>query len=360
MEQQALDDGGQLGRIYEQFEPDDPRRGPFSDEQRAEAAAYAEVKGRWHVRRRNVDWFAVQLQYGRGLSAQRVGRMFSISDSTIGTRRDVGKWVSPMSEADRRDLARLVWLAGEARIATDDAASLAALKGASEWRLAQDTAPVTWQAKDKAGAPMTLTLNDEIPHDVYYSAADPQRADRIEMRSKLTDLIERMHGTSRRERRIQMATWLRNWLTTRDALETPRRADRVWLAWANDPQLPPEDDWRIWMMMGGRGAGKTRAGAEWVRQLVDSGRVRRLALVGPTLHDVREVMIEGPSGLKSIADTGCVPVYEVTRRRLLWPCGAEAMCSRRRIRIRCAARNSRRHGATRSGLGRATRAPGTR
>jgi phage terminase large subunit-like protein len=73
------------------------------------------------------------------------------------------------------------------------------------------------------------------------------------------------------------------------------------------------------MMMGGRGAGKTRAGAEWVRDLVEKRRAKRVALVGPTLHDVREVMIEGPSGLKSIASIGLEPRYEVTRRRLVWP-----------------------------------------
>jgi phage terminase large subunit-like protein len=74
-------------------------------------------------------------------------------------------------------------------------------------------------------------------------------------------------------------------------------------------------------MMGGRGAGKTRAGAEWVRSLIESGRAKRIALVGPTLHDVREVMIEGPSGLKAVASDGWAPTYEVSRRRLVWPDG---------------------------------------
>lgn len=77
--------------------------------------------------------------------------------------------------------------------------------------------------------------------------------------------------------------------------------------------------------MGGRGAGKTRAGAEFLRFAMRFGGCRHAALVGPTLLDVREVMIEGPSGLKAITpDTEDPPVYEVSRRRVIWPNGAEA------------------------------------
>lgn len=87
-------------------------------------------------------------------------------------------------------------------------------------------------------------------------------------------------------------------------------------------QLPPADDWLIWLFLGGRGAGKTRAGAEWVRARVKAG-VRRIALVGPTFNDVREVMIDGPSGLAQIGRTSERPRYEVSRKRLIWPNGAE-------------------------------------
>lgn len=74
--------------------------------------------------------------------------------------------------------------------------------------------------------------------------------------------------------------------------------------------------------MGGRGAGKTRAGAEWLRGLVLSGKARRVALVGPTMSDVREVMISGESGLLSLGEPGDRPVYEPSRQRLVWPNGA--------------------------------------
>src|SRR3990167_6069480 len=69
--------------------------------------------------------------------------------------------------------------------------------------------------------------------------------------------------------------------------------------WALAHQLPPEGAWKTWVIMGGRGAGKTRAGSEWVRAEVegagpvDAGRSRRVALVGETIEQVREVMIFG-------------------------------------------------------------------
>lgn len=76
--------------------------------------------------------------------------------------------------------------------------------------------------------------------------------------------------------------------------------------------------------MGGRGAGKTRAGAEWVSELARWGKARRIALIGPTFHDVREVMIEGASGIRRLPHAR--PDFEATRRRLVWPNGAQAYC----------------------------------
>lgn len=95
-----------------------------------------------------------------------------------------------------------------------------------------------------------------------------------------------------------------------------------WTQASHDAQLEPEGDWRTWLFLGGRGAGKTRAGAQATlfRALPDT----RIALIGPTLHDVREVMIDGPSGLRTISPDGFKPVWQVTRRRLEWPNGAEA------------------------------------
>ena len=80
-----------------------------------------------------------------------------------------------------------------------------------------------------------------------------------------------------------------------DALEND------WTAIARPAQLSPPGDWSTWIIMAGRGFGKTRAGAEWVRSLAEAASVARIALVGPTAADVRDTMVEGESGLLSIA-----------------------------------------------------------
>lgn len=100
--------------------------------------------------------------------------------------------------------------------------------------------------------------------------------------------------------------------------------------WAMEHQLPPQGNWRSWVIMGGRGAGKTRAGAEWVRSMVegsrplDPGQSKRMALVGETLDQVREVMIFGESGILACSPPDRRPVWEATRKRLVWPNGAIA------------------------------------
>ncbi|CUH53451.1 Large terminase phage packaging protein [Shimia marina] len=100
--------------------------------------------------------------------------------------------------------------------------------------------------------------------------------------------------------------------------------------WAMPHQLPPDGDWKTWVILGGRGAGKTRAGAEWVRGLVegrrpcDPGQARRVALVGETIDQVREVMVFGDSGLIACAPPDRRPTWEAGRRRLIWPNGAVA------------------------------------
>ncbi|KAB2884574.1 MAG: DNA-packaging protein [Albidovulum sp.] len=100
--------------------------------------------------------------------------------------------------------------------------------------------------------------------------------------------------------------------------------------WALPHQLPPEGAWRTWVVMGGRGAGKTRAGAEWVRAQVegaraaDPGRARRVALVGETIDQAREVMVFGESGILACSPPDRRPVWEATRKRLVWPNGAVA------------------------------------
>jgi phage terminase large subunit-like protein len=93
---------------------------------------------------------------------------------------------------------------------------------------------------------------------------------------------------------------------------------------ARAAQRPPAGDWRAWLLLMGRGAGKTRAAAEWVRHQVESRAARRLALVGATTRDVRDTMVEGQSGILAISPPWFKPRYEPSKCRLTWPNGARA------------------------------------
>ncbi|MTH95862.1 DNA-packaging protein [Roseibium sp. RKSG952] len=102
-----------------------------------------------------------------------------------------------------------------------------------------------------------------------------------------------------------------------------------WPVFAHDHQMPPEGAWTLWLLMGGRGAGKTRAGAEWVRAAAGGGRhegarAGRIALIGETYADVREVMVEGVSGLLAVHPKSGRPRWSPTRRRLEWDNGVVA------------------------------------
>ncbi|MGL4239389.1 DNA-packaging protein, partial [Tabrizicola sp.] len=100
--------------------------------------------------------------------------------------------------------------------------------------------------------------------------------------------------------------------------------------WALPHQLPPRGAWKTWVIMGGRGAGKTRAGSEWVRSQVegagpgDPGRARRVALIGETIDQVREVMVLGESGIIACSPPDRKPEWQSSRQQLLWPNGAVA------------------------------------
>lgn len=105
-----------------------------------------------------------------------------------------------------------------------------------------------------------------------------------------------------------------------------------WKFWARPNQLAPGGDWFCWLVLAGRGFGKTRMGAEWVRWHVEgttpltapSGGLGRIALISQTLADGREVMVEGESGILAVSPPDFRPRYESARRRLIWPNGAQA------------------------------------
>lgn len=89
---------------------------------------------------------------------------------------------------------------------------------------------------------------------------------------------------------------------------------------ARADQHPPPGDWLTWLIRGGRGGGKTRTGAEWTNRMHKIAP--RFALIGPTGPDVRDIMIEGESGILAKSKPGERPLWEPSKRRLTWPNGA--------------------------------------
>jgi phage terminase large subunit-like protein len=107
--------------------------------------------------------------------------------------------------------------------------------------------------------------------------------------------------------------------------EERREFRHHWHLWARDEQIAPDGDWQVWLVLAGRGFGKTRAGAEWVRALAAADSEARIALVAASLGEGRAVMVEGESGLAAVCPAGFGPLYEPSLRRLTWPNGAQAM-----------------------------------
>lgn len=137
------------------------------------------------------------------------------------------------------------------------------------------------------------------------------------------------------ERRESRGTWFRSGgeigrerRLDLDRMLLPHERDALgkwhWEMWSRDPQLPPTGDWRVWLISAGRGFGKTRAGAEWVRNVARHDGAARIALVGASLGEARSVMVEGESGVLAASPGALAPDYEPSLRRLQWPNGAQA------------------------------------
>ena len=106
------------------------------------------------------------------------------------------------------------------------------------------------------------------------------------------------------------------------------RAGRAWVkdweADARPEQKPPPGDWRVWLVMAGRGFRKTRTGAEWVRGIAEARPEARIAIVAASLVEARAVMIEGESGVIACSPPDQRPKFEPSLRRVVWPNGAQA------------------------------------
>jgi phage terminase large subunit-like protein len=109
--------------------------------------------------------------------------------------------------------------------------------------------------------------------------------------------------------------------------------DHLWGFWARPKQLPPPTDcqcgcqgrWLYWMLLAGRGFGKTRTGSEWVHEQVNSGVYGRFHLVGATASDIRDIMVEGPAGLQATQKPYNKTTYYPTKRSIKWANGAVAL-----------------------------------
>ena len=115
------------------------------------------------------------------------------------------------------------------------------------------------------------------------------------------------------------------WFTGGLKPEQRNEYDYTFSTTAHDGQLPPPGEWRTWLIMAGRGFGKTRAGAEWVRALADADPEARIALVAATLGEARSVMVEGESGLLACCPPHNRPTFEPSLRKVTFPNGAMAL-----------------------------------
>ena len=125
-----------------------------------------------------------------------------------------------------------------------------------------------------------------------------------------------LHGTSPGSGLGPRAELPRNELIAALSPAEARALLYEWAFWARPNQLPPCGEWRVWLVLAGRGFGKTRTGAEMIRARVTARTAHRLALVAPTAGDARDIMVEGESGILAISPPWERPRYEPSKRRL--------------------------------------------
>lgn len=133
------------------------------------------------------------------------------------------------------------------------------------------------------------------------------------------ELFDRLPGATKEQKEAELAKYLSR-LDPQELVALRYN----WQFWARPNQLAPGGSWTHWLLLAGRGFGKTRTGAEWVLERVASGKAKRIALVAPTAADVRKVMVEGESGILACSPPWNTPLFEPSKLQLTWPNGAIA------------------------------------
>ena len=136
----------------------------------------------------------------------------------------------------------------------------------------------------------------------------------------LSEIIEQLSDLPHAQRVAAVDAYLQ-------LLDEPERLrlKYAWELYARESQMPPPGDWDTWLILAGRGFGKTRTGAEWVRAQVENNQAGRIALVARTIPEAQSVMIEGESGIINVSPPWNQPIYEPSKRKLTWPNGAFAL-----------------------------------
>ena len=157
-------------------------------------------------------------------------------------------------------------------------------------------------------------------HRIHKMNLDTESLNSLSSAERVTAIVDHLK-TIPLSRRARVMEIVKCGLNNREKA----RLNYIWPLHARDSQLPPDGDWDTWLILAGRGFGKTRTGAEWIRSQVENKQATRIALVARALDEAQSVMIEGESGILNISPHWNMPTYEPSKRKLTWPNGAHAL-----------------------------------
>ena len=271
------------------------------------------------------QWAEVEAAYLGGATAKEVGARFGVSPQRIYTRVGAaGKLaqgrVGRLSDGDSAGARRLRIIESMTQALASAGRGLETLGRellkasgiADTTRLLRDGKP----AVRKTFAPEIWDAAQRDYEEGDFTVAEI--ADRYGMVKKTIETRAHRFGWSKKVTQEPPPL-----LPPDDPEQVDELGESRWDEIAHDAQRPPAGAWATWLFQGGRGAGKTRAGAEWLAARAEATPNGRFAIVAPTEHDLREVMIEGPSGLRSLHGRER-PKYQSSRRKLKWNNGAVA------------------------------------